>query len=316
MVLPMEDETTMHVSHHRTRLSNYAYIPIVSDEKYRLASQKDEVIKIAQGMGIPVPKTWFIDDPSLIDGLKDSLPYPVVIKPRIGSGAVGIAYADNAGDLPARYLKVCRRFPNPLIQERLPAEGSGYGVSLLFDEQGGLRASFVHKRLREYPITGGASTLRESARHDEIRDMAVALMKKIGWFGVAMVEFKIDLRDGTPRLMEINPRFWGSLHLSIVAGVNFPWLLYRLSKGEVFDPVERYRMGVRCRWMLPGDILHFIHNRRRAALIPDFFNFTDRKTSYDILSLSDPMPVLGRLLTPLTFLYDPDMKRRLKMRAP
>ncbi|MBN2255243.1 MAG: ATP-grasp domain-containing protein [Deltaproteobacteria bacterium] len=314
MVLPMEDETTGLVSQHRSRLSKYAYIPVVSHEKYRLASRKDAVLKIAREIGIPVPETWFIDDPSRIDRIKDSLPYPVVIKPRVGSGAVGIVYSNNADELTAHYLNVCRRFPNPLIQERLPQEGPGYGVSLLFDEKGTVKASFVHKRLREYPVTGGASTFRESTRHDEIRDMAVALMKKLEWFGVAMVEFKIDHRDGTPRLMEINPRFWGSLHLSIIAGVNFPCLLYRLSKGETFDPVERYTLGVRCRWMLPGDILHFIYNRRRASLIPDFFNFTDRNTSYDILSLSDPMPVLGRLMTPLTFLYDPDMKRRLKKR--
>ena len=114
--------------------------------------------------------------------------------------------------------------------------------------------------------------------------------------------------------MEINPRFWGSLHLSIIAGVNFPYLLYRLSRGETFEPVERYKLGVRCRWMLPGDILHFIYNRRRASLIPDFFRFGDRNTSYDILSFSDPLPVLGRLLTPLTFFYDHDMKHRLRKR--
>ncbi len=41
-----------------------------------------------------------------------------------------------------------------------------------------------------------------------------------------MVEFKLDPRDNTPKLMEINPRFWGSLALAIESGVNFPYLLY------------------------------------------------------------------------------------------
>ena len=314
MVLPMEDETMGLMSKHHSLLSRHAYIPVASYEKLRLANRKDSVLRIAEEIGIPIPKTWFINDVSEINQLKDTLPYPVVIKPRIGSGAVGIAYPENADDLMAYYPKVHRRFPYPLIQERIPQEGTGYGVSLLFDENGTVKASFVHKRLREYPVTGGASTFRESIRYDDLRDMAVTLMKRLDWFGVAMVEFKVDPRDGTPKLMEINPRFWGSLHLSIIAGVNFPYLLYRLSRGETFEPVERYKLGVRCRWMLPGDILHFIYNRRRASLIPDFFRFGDRNTSYDILSFSDPLPVLGRLLTPLTFFYDHDMKHRLRKR--
>jgi predicted ATP-grasp superfamily ATP-dependent carboligase len=201
-----------------------------------------------------------------------------------------------------------------LIQELVPREGPGYGASFLIDEKGGVKASFIHKRLREYPVTGGASTLRESARHDDIRDMALALLKALNWFGVAMVEFKIDPRDGQPKLMEINPRFWGSLSLAVTAGVNFPYLLYRMSRNENFKPVKHYRVGAKCRWLLPGDILHFIYNPKRISLLPGFFNFWDADTAYDILSLKDPLPVLGRILTPLTFLYDKDMRYRLKQR--
>jgi predicted ATP-grasp superfamily ATP-dependent carboligase len=144
--------------------------------------------------------------------------------------------------------------------------------------------------------------------------MAHTLLKALNWFGVAMVEFKMDPRDGIPKLMEINPRFWGSLSLAVAAGVNFPYLLYRMSRGENFKPVEHYQTGKKCRWFLPGDILHFIFNPKRISLLPEFFNFWDKKTSYDILSLKDPLPVLGRILTPFTFLYDPDMKHRLKQR--
>ena len=182
------------------------------------------------------------------------------------------------------------------------------------DEKGRVKASFVHRRLREYPVLGGASTLRESVRHDEIRDMALTLVKALDWYGVAMVEFKVDPRDGIPKLMEINPRFWGSLSLAVEAGVNFPYLLLRMSRGEDFTPVEQYQVGKKCRWLLPGDILHFIYNPRRARLVREFSHFRDGETAYDIVSLKDPLPALARILTPLTFLYDPDMRQRLKER--
>ena len=35
-----------------------------------------------------------------------------------------------------------------------------------------------------------------------------------------------------PLAMEINTRFWGSLQLAVDAGVDFPWLLYRMVSGE------------------------------------------------------------------------------------
>jgi len=129
-----------------------------------------------------------------------------------------------------------------------------------------------------------------------------------------MVEFKLDPRDGLPKLMEVNPRFWGSLSLAITAGVNFPYLLYRMSRGEKFQPVKNYQIGKKSRWLLPGDILHFIHHPQRSRLTSEFFNFWDANTVYDIISLKDPLPTLARILTPLTFIYDLDMKLRLEKR--
>ena len=84
-------------------------------------------------------------------------------------------------------------------------------------------ALFSHRRLRERPPWGGVSVLSESiALCPDARDYAHSLLDDLGWHGVAMVEFKRDARDGVPKLMEINGRFWGSLQLAIDAGVDFP----------------------------------------------------------------------------------------------
>jgi predicted ATP-grasp superfamily ATP-dependent carboligase len=314
MLLPMEDETLSLILDNHTEFSNWTYLPFVSAEKFQFARDKARVLQLAETKGIPIPKTWYIQSMDQLDELIDNLPYPVVIKPKNASGALGVSYIDRSKDLKQRYMDVHKQYPYPLIQECIPNEGTGYGVSLLFDERSNVKACFVHKRIREYPVTGGASTLRESIRYDAIRDMAVSLLKELGWFGVAMVEFKQDPRDGVVKLMEINPRFWGSLQLAIVSGVNFPYLLYKMSKGESFKPIEDYNIGVKCRWLLPGDLLHFIYNPNRLRLLPEFFKFTEPDTHYDILSKDDPLPVLGRALTLLTFLYDRDIKHRMRMR--
>ncbi len=314
MLLPMEDETIGLAARHRERLGRLTYLPVVDAPTLERAQRKDRVLALARELGIPTPHTVVIDRLDDLESVKGELPYPVVIKPRTGAGAVGVAYARNAAELTALYPRIHRRFAWPLIQERIPASGAGIGASFLIDAGGRVKASFVHRRLREYPLSGGASTLRESIRHDAVRDMAAHLLAALNWFGVAMVEFKVDPRDGRPKLLEINPRFWGSLALAIHSGIDFPHLLYRLARGERFPPVTRYRLGVQCRWLLPGDLLHFIHHPQRHRLLPDFLRLRRPGLYYDILSLRDPLPVVARLLTPLTLLYDPDMRRRMAAR--
>jgi predicted ATP-grasp superfamily ATP-dependent carboligase len=129
-----------------------------------------------------------------------------------------------------------------------------------------------------------------------------------------MAEFKVDPRDGIPKLMEINPRFWGSLQLAIDSGVDFPYLILRMAKRESFKPILHYTVGKRFRWLLLGDILHFLNNPNRFHLHPSFFDFFAPNTSYDIISKDDPLPLLGSVATFSTFLYDPEMKRFLERR--
>jgi predicted ATP-grasp superfamily ATP-dependent carboligase len=146
-----------------------------------------------------------------------------------------------------------------IIQERIPKKGLAQGVSILMNESSSCIAAFAHQRNREYPISGGPSTDRVSILAPQLVELSIHLLKELKWQGIAMVEWKIDPRDGQPKLMEINPRFWGSLELAIRSGVDFPTLYARVASGEMVRPVLNYRVGVQCRWMIPGEILHYFN---------------------------------------------------------
>ena len=76
------------------------------------------------------------------------------------------------------------------------------------------------------------SVYRESIAADPaLVERSRRLLEHFGWQGVAMVEYKVDERTGTPMLMEINGRFWGSLQLAVDAGVDFPRLLIECAEG-------------------------------------------------------------------------------------
>jgi predicted ATP-grasp superfamily ATP-dependent carboligase len=326
-LFPMEEDTLLLMAKHRGEITSYAPLLIPDLEKIEFVRDKGKLIRFAEDHGIPVPKTIHTGPPLLsgevqggpasdgLQGVAHSIPIPAVIKPRISSGSFGMAYVWNREDLAPLYHRIHSRYPFPLIQEWIPDGGGTYGFSALLDESSRVKAAFVHRKLRMYPVQGGPSTLREGVRHSQIMELGFSLLKALNWTGIAMAEFKVDPRDGTPKLMEINPRFWGSLHLAILSGVDFPWLMVKMSKGESFPPVLDYEVHKKCRWLLFGDILHFFNNPRRFHLEPSFFRFWDADTSDDILSLDDPLPVLGAAATFFTFLYDPEMKRFLEKRS-
>jgi predicted ATP-grasp superfamily ATP-dependent carboligase len=318
-LFPMEEETLLLLANYHSEISPYSYLLSPGLKKIEFVRDKRNLMEFAETHGIPTPKTFQISpslSPSLLmaEGRVGEIPIPAVIKPRISSGSFGIIYVKKKEDLIPSYQSVHERYPFPLIQEWIPDGGGTFGLSALFDEASNIKAAFVHKKLRMYPVQGGPSTLREGVEHPQIMELGLSLFKSLNWAGVGMVEFKVDPRDGIPKLMEINPRFWGSLQLAIVSGVDFPYLILRMARGESFEPILRYNVGKRCRWLLLGDILHFLNNPNRFHLHPSFFHFFDPNTSYDIISKDDPLALLGSVATFFTFLYDPEMKRFLERR--
>lgn len=302
IVFPI-DERTMHpITKHLHELEQHMILPVVDHDTFMMARNKANTMKIAYELGIPVPQTISMDASSNTDEILESAPLPAVIKPTQSSGSRGLSYVFDRGGLREEYGKVHSRYPYPLIQEYIPPGGRTFGVEFLCD-RGSIERVFVHRRIREFPIHGGPSTLRESVNKPDIVEHAIRLMEKVKWHGVAMVEFKEDPRSGRCLLMEVNPKFWGSIALPIAAGVDFPYLLYRLACEEVLGPDPGYKEHVLCRWLFPGDILHFIFNPDRFHLEPSFFRF--RGMSYDLLDMKDPGPIILLLVSAMKDIFSP-----------
>jgi len=307
MVLPTEFSTQQLIARNVKHISSLTGFPFPPYELAQKVHDKAWLMKFAVQKGYPAPKTFFVEDIEELEGIANRVSYPAVIKPKESSGSRGIMYVKDRGSFRDNYLSVHSKYPYPLVQEYIPAsEGGGCGVAALFNMKGEPRAGFVYKRLREYPVSGGPSTLRESIRDERLKGTAFSILKDLNWVGPAMVEFRKDPRDNTYKLLEINPRLWGSLSLSVLSGVDFPFLLYMLAKTGDCEEVIEYRAGVRCRWLIPGDIMHLMANKDKGKALRNFF---ERADGYDILSLHDPLPVVGRLSSLIPFLFNREMRK-------
>jgi predicted ATP-grasp superfamily ATP-dependent carboligase len=300
VLMPMTEISTLLVTGERQLLPSGCRLPFPAVEVVDRAADKAYVLALADSLGIPIPRMQVIASAGDARAHEDSLTYPTVIKParsrvRRGAGwiSTSVAYAHSAAAMHAHLASLPPEAFPVLLQERIV--GPGAGVFACCD-QGKVIALFAHRRLREKPPSGGVSVLCESAPLDAVlADQATRLLGKLGWHGVAMVEFKRDQRDGSARLMEINGRFWGSLQLSVDAGVDFPHLAAEIAAGRSPASLPQYRVGVRSRW-LSGDLdallMRLFHSSEtlnlpathpgRLRSLASFLRFTGRDLHYEI----------------------------------
>ncbi|HYR07209.1 MAG TPA: ATP-grasp domain-containing protein [Longimicrobium sp.] len=244
-------------------------IPLPPLEVFRAACDKPRVIRAAADAGIAVPRQRVVERPEArMEIGPGDVAFPVVLKPSRsvveedgGRGKTRVEHAADWVRMQAGLADLPRAAYPVLVQERV--NGPGMGIFLLTWE-GRVRAVFAHRRLREKPPSGGVSVYRESVAPDpSLVARAAGLLAGLGWRGVAMVEMKTDALTGTPYLMEVNGRFWGSLQLAVDAGVDFPRLLLEAAFGAPPAPPPPWRPGVRSRWEW-GEVDHLLARLRRT----------------------------------------------------
>jgi predicted ATP-grasp superfamily ATP-dependent carboligase len=307
VLLPMADASLIAILGAPDRFPGVS-IPFVSLDQFQRISNKAALLETARELGIAVPEQCVISSAASADEFDPMcVRFPVIIKPARsivdaagGRVKLGVSHAANAEQLSTRLREYpVEAFPI-LLQQRIV--GPGIGVFLLVWD-GQTIAAFGHRRLREAPPSGGVSVYRESVIPSESLVVnSRALLDRFSWQGVAMVEYKVDSATGTPYLMEVNGRFWGSLQLAIDAGIDFPTILVKKALGDDLMPVLVPQAGVRSRWEF-GEINHLFARLRKSAgelslppgsvsLARTLLNFFSwhRGDHLEVFRLSDPAP--------------------------
>ncbi len=260
-------------------------------QTYRTVEDKLTVLDVARKAGCPTPWAVEVESESQLDEFGKSAKWPVVIKTRITNSAKGVRIARNGSELRGKFMELVQTYDLakdrwPILQQYLPGEAAG--VCLLY-QNGKCVASFGERYLRcKEPDKFGTSTLRESYPNQDLIDRAIRVMDKSHWHGVVHLDFVAD-EDGVFRLIEINPRLWGALAMSLFAGVDFPYMWYLTALGEpITEQADVDHRPVKCRWIV-GDsmaLLELLKHRRFSEAARVFL--PGRKCYHDDFVLTDP----------------------------
>ncbi len=307
LVMPLEENSMIELSKnkekYRCRLAFPDY-PVL--EK---GFNKKKVLDLPGELGVPCPKTFPVDGIGTLERKINLLPFPAVIKPIRSLGGVGISFVTSQDTLNEIYTSSVKNFGPVLIQEKIPYD-ERYSVAVLMDFNQSMRRCCVLKVIRCYPMDTGPASCVETVDRPDLVKMAELLLQSINYYGIAEVEFVIDKRDNAPKLMEINPRFWGSLQGAISAGVDFPALLFDLFQEGTVDKKLDYRLGVTTRSIFPYEFRRLrtiirgnYSSRFKFDSVTGFLKLY-RDDAYFIFSLDDVQPFFS--------LIKNSLKRRLR----
>jgi D-aspartate ligase len=249
VLFPTRDETVMAFSRYRDRLADFFRVTTPEWETVRHAWDKYNTYRLAEQLGIPVPRTWNLKGVEELPSLYPRL--PLAIKPAIKENffyATGAKAwrAETPGQLRDLFEAAAQQIkPSEiLIQEIIPGDGDRQLSYCVFFRNGCAHSSLIAKRLRQHPREfGRAATYVETVDQPEIEELAQRFLRAIDFYGLAEIEFKQDPRDGLYKLLDVNARVWGFHSLGQAAGVDFPYLLYADQLGYPTEPCKA-RTGV------------------------------------------------------------------------
>ena len=255
--------------------------------------------------------------------LADSFHFPAVLKwkdpnavsSRLRAHGLALEKAEYVYDA-EQWLAAARRYEPlgvwPIVQTYCPGQGLGQFFHM---HEGMAVRRFQHVRVAEWPPEGGFSSVCDAVpldRHQALQERSIALLRHIGWEGVAMVEYRWDPATDRAVLMEINGRFWGSFPLAVHSGAGFALLAYRTAIGLPLGDLPPPRQDLRCRMVAtelkrlvrillqPGRIADRAFRIRPAAELWRFVaDFLRPGVRYYLWSVDDPRPFwadLGNLL--------------------
>jgi len=247
---------------------------------FELARNKAVFQEFCEEKGLPVPGSFSAGD---LDELEQNF-HPVIAKKRIGAGSVGMKYVEEPGQLS---LLSDINTDDYLIQEKVESKKKIHGIFCLARE-GELISWHGHERLRTFPEKGGVTVFSRTQYNPELKVIASRLLKEMNWSGFAMVEFLHDDRTGKWKIIELNPRLWGSVMLSEFCGSKLLSNYVKMLSGQTPDNGEELS-GRYIRWIFPFEVISLL---KGSISTGEFLNRKGLKTCYINFTYSSPLRAL------------------------
>ena len=269
VVFPTEENTMIFFYKYANDLDKRIKYLFPNEDVFNLVREKKSLNDFCINIKVPVPKEFNVKK---ISEFKNQL--PLIAKPKIGSGSRGIFLLNSSEDITYFDQKVTNK-KDYLVQEKI-ANGLNVEGCFLLCKDGEIINYYTHNRIRTFPRTGGVTTYSKVGQNNKLLNASKEVILKLNYSGLLMIEFLYDQTDNKYKLIEINPRIWGSILASKSSNTNLVenYISLCLNRNILISDYEESFIT----WLFPYEITHlFSHLLSRLK----------HKKSYSFINISN-----------------------------
>ena len=272
VLYPATDAHVMAVSRHRELLEDSYHVVLPSADVVEMLMDKVRFYTFAAEHDLPLPLTRFLRTRDDAESAAAELRFPCVLKPPNSAvpgwqehskrAVLGNAIGGNRRALLDAYSRLGSLSDVLIAQEWVPGPVTDlYSCNAYFDAESRPLATFIARKIRQWPPDTGESCLGEECRNDVVLEEAIRLFQTVGLRGLAYLEMKRDERDGRHLIVEPNiGRPTGRSAIAEAGGVELLATMYRDALGLPL-PRDRQQSYGDARWIhMRRDVQSALHS--------------------------------------------------------
>lgn len=233
VILATQDLVVFNLSLHRERIAPWYRMALPSHQVVETLLDKVHFYRFAQEHDLPIPPTRFLHSREDAVRAAETMRFPAILKPAVRT-QLWRDHHEKAYRIPSaealleRYETASRHADILIVQEWIEGgEDSLYSCNAYFDVESRPVATFVARKLRQWPPYTGSSCLGEECRNDVVLKETLRLFQSVGFHGLAYLEMKRDSRTGDHYIVEPNIcRATGRSAIAEGGGVELHYAMY------------------------------------------------------------------------------------------
>lgn len=298
LLMPTNDRWVGFLADNYDKLSEWYRLSVPEPEITDICYNKIKTYTRAREMGIPIPESHFPKTIEEVEALKDTIEYPVIIKPAVmhkfySKLGKKVYLCRNAFELLENYrLATDVIIPDEIIIQEFLAGGPtklySFGSFCSGDKVWG---SFIANRIRQKPMDFGISTtFARTVLNPRIDELAKRFLTGIEYFGVSETEFMYDEKTGDFKLIEINPRTWKWHTISNSIGINLIGMLVDYLNGQALEEQHNQIADIAWTERLTDTYVVITEAMKGRLNYKDYAQSMMYKKEYACFSWKDPLP--------------------------
>lgn len=303
VLVPCQDWAVTAISEARASLSDFRFL-LPPHDVVEMLADKASFDAHARAVGLPVPESRVVRSQDDVELAAQQMTFPCVLKPASRSQAWSANTSDKAyhvndgAALRETFDRVAAWAESFVVQQWVVGpEDNLFSVNGYFDAAGRPLATFVARKIRQWPVRTGQSSLGVECRNDDVLDLYHRLFSSVDYRGLAYLEVKQDARSGEYFLVEPNiGRPTGRSPIAEAGGVELIDTMYRDIMNEpIPDQDKRTQRYGNAKWIhLRRDLMaSYAMNRSGELSLRDWARSMRGAKFFAVLDRSDPAPFFG-----------------------